>query len=152
VHGYLHLFSLIGVLVTEMKESEVDLRHELREGRAQLPLVGSVVETGEAHPPYVVLDGHGRAIEPVAAYLRDLALSDSSPLTPRSYGFGLLRWFRLLWLLDVAWEKATEDEAAVLTGWLRTAPNPQRRRHNPQSAPPGSVNTKTSFLMAVREA
>ncbi|MFJ4673876.1 hypothetical protein [Kitasatospora purpeofusca] len=31
----------------------------------------------------------------------------------------------------------------MLTGWLRTAPNPQRRRRNPQSAPPGSVNTRT---------
>ncbi|WP_307618717.1 site-specific integrase [Streptomyces sp. V3I7] len=121
----------------------MDLRHELMEGRAQLPRAGAVVDTGEAHPPYVVVNGIGHEVEPVTAYLRNLALSDNSPLTSRSYGFGMLRWFRLLWLLDVAWERATEAEAAVLTGWLRTAPNPQRRRRNPQSPPPGTVNPRT---------
>ncbi|MFB6557564.1 hypothetical protein ACFCYH_01400 [Streptomyces sp. NPDC056400] len=55
----------------------------------------------------MVVNGLGREVEPVTAYLRDLALSDRSPLTARSYGFGMLRWFRLLWLLDVAWERAT---------------------------------------------
>ncbi len=121
----------------------MDLRHELMEGRAQLPRAGAVVETGEAHPPFIAIDGIGREVEPVTAYLRDLALSDSSPLTARSYAFGMLRWFRLLWLLDVAWERATEAETAVLTGWLRTAPNPRRRRRNPQSPPPGTVNPRT---------
>ncbi|MGW3186201.1 tyrosine-type recombinase/integrase, partial [Kitasatospora sp. NPDC001119] len=144
VHRYLHfLFSLIALLVTATKESEVDLRQELMEGRAQLPCAGSVAETGKAHPPYSVLSGLGVEVEPVTAYLRDLALSDSSPLTARSYGYGMLRWFRLLWLLDVAWEQATEAEAAVLTGWLRTAPNPQRRRRNPQSPAPGAINART---------
>ena len=137
------LSSMMAVLVTATKESGVDLRRELMEGRAQLPRVGYVVATGEAHPPYLVLNGYGAAIEPVTAYLRDLALSDSSPLTPRSYGFGLLRWFRLLWLLDVGWDRAAEAEVAVLTGWLRTAPNPQRRRRDLQSAPPGTVNPRT---------
>jgi hypothetical protein len=85
---------LIAVLVITIKESEVDLRHELMEGRAQLPRAGAVVETGEAHPPFMVVNGLGREVEPVTAYLRDLALSDSSPLTARSYGFGMLRWFR----------------------------------------------------------
>ena len=144
MHSYLHPFSsLIAVSVITIKESEVDLRHELMEGRAQLPRAGAVVETGEAHPPFVVVNGLEREVEPVTAYLRDLALSDSSPLTARSYGFGMLRWFRLLWLLDVAWERATEAETAVLTGWLRTAPNPQRRRRNPQSPPLGTVNPRT---------
>jgi integrase len=134
---------LNAVSVITIKESEVDLRHELMEGRAQLPRAGVVVETGEAHPPFMVVNGLGREVEPVTAYLRDLALSDSSPLTSRSYGFGMLRWFRLLWLLDVAWERATEAETAVLTGWLRTAPNPQRQRRNPQSPPPGTINPRT---------
>lgn len=125
------------------EESEVDLRQELMEGRAQLPCVGSVVMTDSAHPPYLVLNGLGTEVEPITPYLRDLALSDSSPLTGRSYGFGLLRWFRLLWLLDVAWERATEAETAVMTGWLRTATNPQRKRHNVQAPGPGTVNPRT---------
>ncbi|MFF5781670.1 tyrosine-type recombinase/integrase [Streptomyces virginiae] len=41
----------------------------------------------------------------------------------------MLRWFRLLWLLGTGWERATESEVAVLTGWLRSATNPQRQRH-----------------------
>jgi hypothetical protein len=68
---------------------------------------------------------------------------DASRLTCRSYAFGLLRWHRLLWVLKTPWEKATEAEVAVLVGWLRQAPNPQRRRWSPGSSPPGSVNLKT---------
>ncbi|MFE7529524.1 replication-relaxation family protein [Kitasatospora sp. NPDC057542] len=135
------LSSLIAVLVTAIKESEVDLRHELMEGRSQLPCVSAVLEIGEAHPPYVLLNGLAAEVEPVTAYLRDLAPSDSSPLTARSDGFGMLRWFRLLWLLDVAGERATEAEAAVLTGWMRTAPNPQHRRRNLLSPAPGTVKS-----------
>ncbi|MFF7415790.1 tyrosine-type recombinase/integrase, partial [Streptomyces lydicus] len=135
--------SLFVVLARPNREKQVDLRHELMEGRAELPRVGAVEATVEAHPPYLVFDGLGAEIEPVTAYLRDLALSDSSPLTCRSYGYGMLRWFRLLWLLDVPWQKATEAESAVLTGWLRTAPNPQRRRHSSESPAPGSINPRT---------
>ncbi|MFD7537342.1 tyrosine-type recombinase/integrase [Streptomyces sp. NPDC059819] len=121
----------------------MDLRSELMEGRADLPRVGAVVPARGVHPPYVVVNRYDDEIEPATAYLRDLALNDSSPLTIRSYGYGLLRWFRLLWLLDVAWEKATEAETAVLTGWLRSASNPQRQRQSAASPAPGSVNLRT---------
>jgi hypothetical protein len=67
-------------------------------------------------------------VDPASRYLRDLALGDASPSTGRSYAHDLLRWFRLLWLVDVGWEQATEAEAAAMVGWLRSAPNPQRRR------------------------
>ena len=62
--------------------------------------------------------------------------------SPSSYGYDLLRWFRLLWLLEVEWDKATEAEAAVMVGWLRNGDNPQRRRR-PGSPQPGSVNVRT---------
>ncbi|MDA5283871.1 hypothetical protein [Streptomyces sp. Isolate_45] len=39
-----------------------------------------------------------------------------SPLTCRSYAFDLLRWSRVLWLLDVGWEQATEAETAAMVG------------------------------------
>lgn len=121
----------------------MDLRHELMEGRADVPRVGAVLPARGIHPPFIVVNGYDDEIEPVTAYLRDLALNDCSPLTVRSYGYGMLRWFRLLWLLDVAWEKATEAEVAVLTGWLRTAANPQRGRKRADAPPPGSVNLRT---------
>ncbi|MEU5216780.1 site-specific integrase [Streptomyces sp. NPDC020807] len=119
------------------------LRNELMEGRAALPRVGSVVELRTQHPPYTVMGPEGAPMEPVTMYLRDLALSDNSPSTSRSYANDLLRWFRFLWLLDVAWEKATEGEVAVMVGWLRSAPNPQRRRTRADSPEPGSVNPRT---------
>ena len=53
--------------------------------------------------------------------------------------FGLLTWFRVLWLVDVGWERATESDTAAMVGWLRVAVNPQRRR-GVGSAPAGSVN------------
>lgn len=69
-------------------------------------------------------------------------LGDVSPLTCRSYGFDLLRWYRVLWALDVGWEQATEAEAAALVGWLRSARNPQRQRKQ-GGFQPGSVNPTT---------
>jgi hypothetical protein len=101
---------------------------DLMDGRADLPRVGAVHTGSASSLPYVVVDVAGREIEPVSRYLRDLVLGDVSPLTCRSYGHDLLRWFRLLWAVDVGWEQATEMEAATLVGWLRTARNPQRQR------------------------
>lgn len=121
----------------------MDLRQELMEGRAEVPRVGSVIRPRGVHPPYVVLNGYDDEIKPVTAYLRDLALNDCSTLTIRSYGYGLLRWFRLLWLLGVPWEKATESETAILVGWLRAAGNPQRLRQVGGASVPGSVNLRT---------
>ncbi|MGH4022598.1 MAG: hypothetical protein ACRDT0_25850 [Pseudonocardiaceae bacterium] len=69
-------------------------------------------------------DGAGGEIEPVSRYLRDLALSDMSPLTSRSYGYDLLRWFRILWALDVAWERAAGSEVDVLVGWMKPRATP----------------------------
>ena len=57
-------------------------------------------------------------VGPVSAYLRDLMLGDVSPLTCRSYGFGLLRWHRLLWFLQISWDRTTEAEVAALTATL----------------------------------
>jgi integrase len=70
-------------------------------------------------------------------------LGDVSPLTCRSYAHDLLRWFRLLWFLDVPWDKATEAETAVLAGWLRAAENPQRRRTREGTPSAGAVNAVT---------
>jgi hypothetical protein len=54
--------------------------------------------------PFVVTDAGGQEVEPVSEYLRDLVLGDVSPLTCRSYAFDLLRWHRLLWMLETPWE------------------------------------------------
>jgi hypothetical protein len=111
-----------------------DVRRALMEGRCSVPAVGSVIAGQVSDLPFVVVDGNGRAVEPVSVYLRDLMLGDASPLTCRSYVFDLLRWHRLLWFVQRPWEKATEAEVAVLVGRLREARNPQRRRRETGSA------------------
>ncbi|MGW0248356.1 hypothetical protein ACWDYH_17160 [Nocardia goodfellowii] len=72
------------------------------------------VET--SFPPYQVLDKDSAEVQPVTQYLRDLALSDVRPSSCRSYGYDLLRWFRVLWSLDVEWDRATASEVDVLVG------------------------------------
>lgn len=120
----------------------MDLRRQLMEGRTAIPRVGSVAQVARTQLPFVVLDDNGAEVEPVSQYLRELVLGDCSPLTCRSYAQGLLRWFRLLWVLDVGWERATESDVAVMVAWLRTAPNPQRER-SAVSPAAGSVNLVT---------
>jgi integrase len=120
-----------------------DLRRQLMDGRVDLRRVGVVTAATGTLPPFVVVDGAGVEVEPVTRYLRDLALSDMSPLTSRSYGYDLLRWFRVLWALGVDWERATGSEVDVLVGWMRTARNPQRKRTRAGGTPPGVANLRT---------
>lgn len=112
------------------------------DGCGRLPSVGAVVKGPRPSLPWFVVDAAGREVEPVSRYLRDLALVDASALTGRSYGYDLLRWFRVVWAVDVGWEQATEAETTVMVGWLRTASNPQRRRSRLDSMPAGVVNPK----------
>ncbi|MCX5125375.1 site-specific integrase [Streptomyces sp. NBC_00347] len=122
---------------------DTDIRHQLIEGSADVPRIGSVIELPRKHLPYAVVSSDGELVEPTTGYLTDLALNDNSPLTVRSYAYDLLRWFRVLWFLDQPWDKAEEADAAAMVGWLRTTANPQRRRTSPNAPPPGSVNIKT---------
>lgn len=97
------------------------VHRDLTDGRVRLSRMGAVAAGTSVSLPWLVVDGAGREVEPVSSYLRDRLLGDVSPLTCRSYAYDLLRWFRVLWTLDVGWEQATEAEAAALIGWLRSA-------------------------------
>ena len=57
-----------------------DVRRALMEGRCLVPGVGSVAAGRAADLPFVVMDADEREVEPVSAYLRDLALGDASRL------------------------------------------------------------------------
>ena len=104
------------------------VRQELLEGRGGLGSAGAVEQRALGLLPYVVVDQDGHEIESFSVFLRDLVLTDMSPLTVRSYGNDLLRWWRLLRAVDVSWDRATRTEVEVLVGWMRSATNPQRRR------------------------
>lgn len=102
-----------------------------------MPAVGSVDARVAPYLPYVAVDADCREVEPVSAYLLDLVLGDVGPLTCRSYGFGLLRWHRLIWFCRPhgrrprkprsqcwwAWcgRRATRSGSASRTGPLQAA-------------------------------
>jgi hypothetical protein len=115
-----------------------DVRRALMEGKRSVPEVGSVVAGSSPHLPFAVADGDGGEVEPVSIYLRDLMLGDVSPLTCRSYGYDLLRWHRLLWILQTPWEKATEAEVALLVGLCGGARAPQRCPQSTRSTTAGA--------------
>lgn len=97
-----------------------DVRTALSEGRIDLPRTGEVKAGDRPSLPYLAVDGTGAEVEPISEYLRDLALGDASSLTCRSYAHDLLRWWRLLAVLEITWERATTGEVTVLVWWLRS--------------------------------
>ncbi|MDJ0363421.1 tyrosine-type recombinase/integrase [Rhodococcus sp. H29-C3] len=120
-----------------------ELKRAVREGRVELQKSGAVRRGAQPDSlPYVVHMG-GVEIIAISEYLRSLVLSDVSPLTVRSYAHDLLRWWRVLSVIEMPWERATREEVEVMVGWLRSAANPQRRRSTTSATQPGSVNLKT---------
>jgi hypothetical protein len=105
-----------------------EMRLKLLEGQIGLPGIGAVRQNAAGLLPYAVIDGAGREIEVFSVFLRDLVLTDMSPLTVRSYGNDLLRWWRVLQLIGVPWDQAGRSEVEVMVGWMRSAMNPQRRQ------------------------
>jgi site-specific recombinase XerD len=113
---------------------------ECRPDRAGIavPLVGSLEATGDRLNPFRLVDPAGRPVDAVSAYLWDLQATGSSEATIRSYGLDLLRWFRFLWAIDVAWDRATRTEARDFCRWMLLSGKPSRphwrRRGEPHRA------------------
>jgi site-specific recombinase XerD len=95
-------------------------------GSLAVPLVGSLVVTGDPWEPYRLLDPDGGAVVPVAAYLRDLQACGRPATTQRSYGMDLLRWYRFLWAVGIPWNHATRVEARDFCRWIQIADKPER--------------------------
>jgi integrase len=89
-------------------------------------LAGRLVEMGDLAEPYRIVDGDGVVVEPVVVYFRELQATGRSVATVRSYGMDLLRWFRFLWAIGVAWERATRVEAREFARWLQVSGKPAR--------------------------
>ncbi|MFD4433192.1 site-specific integrase [Nocardia sp. NPDC058497] len=118
-----------------------ELRRALHEGRIKLPMVGCVERAASAAPYAVLIEG--TEVPPISSYLSSLVVSDVSPLTVRSYAHDLLRWWKILAVLGVPWDRATREDVEAMVGWMRSAANPQRRRSAQSVSEPGSVNLKT---------
>ena len=91
----------------------------------EVPAVGSLAVTGSKWEPYRLLDPEGRPVGAVAAFFGDLLAAGRSEATVRSYGMDLLRWFRFLWAVEVAWNRATRLEARDFCRWLAITTGPK---------------------------
>jgi integrase len=97
--------------------------------RLVVPRVGRLVEAGEAG--YQLLDAVGAGIEPVGAFFRELQASGRSASTLRSYGMDLLRWWRFLAAVEVAWDRAGRIEARDFSCWIQKTARATRSGNGP---------------------
>ncbi len=91
-----------------------------------VPQVGSLVATGDPFQPYHLLDAARRPLRAADAYFAELIACGRPATTQRSYGMDLVRWFRFLSAVGVAWDKASRLEARDFCRWLATARKPSR--------------------------
>lgn len=89
-------------------------------------MVGGLVAADDVWEPFRLVNGDGVVVAAVSEYLRDLQAAGRSAATARSYGMDLLRWFRFLWAIDVAWNRAERIEARDFCRWLQIAGRPTR--------------------------
>jgi len=110
---------------------------ELRDlARLVVPLAGALEETGDRWLPFRLTDPAGVAVVPVSAFFADLLAAGRSEATLRSYGMGLLRWYRFLWAAGVPWNRATRAEARDFCRWMQVAGKPVRPHWRSQGKNP----------------
>jgi len=106
------------------------------------------VATGDDREPYRVVGPDGVAAEPVSVFLRDLLASGKSAATLRSYAVDLLRWWRFLDAVDVAWDRAERAEARDFSCWIQLTVKQRLQTSRPRAArwssrTPGAPNPVT---------
>ena len=117
----------------------------------EVPAMGSLRATGSKWEPYRLLDPAGRPVGAVAAFFGDLLAAGRSEATVRSYGMDLLRWFRFLWALGVAWDRATRSEARDFCRWIAITNGPRgSRRASRSSGLPYSVSVRVHSETVLR--
>jgi hypothetical protein len=62
-----------------------------------------------------------------SSFLRELAVSDCSPATVRSYAFAVAALVRFAHERLVSWERAERVDVRAFVEFLRETPNPQRQ-------------------------
>ena len=115
-----------------------------------VPLAGAVEATGDPWLPFRVTDPCGAVVESVSAYFRDLQAAGRSDATLRSYGMDLLRWFRFLWAVEVAWNRATRIEARDFCRWMLVSGKPSRPHWRRPHEVPDRSSTAVAYSASVR--
>jgi len=101
------------------------------------------VVPADGPPGWLVVGPDGVAVEPIAEFLRDFAARGCSAGSVRSYAYALLRWWRWLRRVDVAWDRATVAEVRDLVLWLSQADKPHRAPRARSVSTVGRTNTVT---------
>jgi len=114
-----------------------------------VPAGGSLLQVGSRWEPYRLVDPGGGEVAAATAYFRDLQAAGRSEATVRSYGMDLLRWFRFLWAVEVAWDRAGRVEARDFCRWLLIAGRPARTTRSDQMAASRSA-AGTPYAASVR--
>ena len=91
-----------------------------------VPLLGRLEQTCDPWLPFRLVDGGGVVVEGVSVYFRELQAEGKPGTTIRSYGMDLLRWFRFLWAIGVAWHRASRVEAREFSRWMLLGGKPVR--------------------------
>ncbi|MFF7941511.1 hypothetical protein ACFZC5_17505 [Nocardia gamkensis] len=111
--------------------------------REQQWLAGDPLIRLRARPAPLVVDEAGEAVAPVRRFLAEFVAQGNSARSVRSYAYALLRGWRWLRVVDVAWDKATAGETRDLVLWLGFH---TKRRNSPRTkslATAGTVNPIT---------
>ena len=93
--------------------------------------------------PWLVIDDHDLVVDPIRIFLHDFVAQGNRPGSVRSYAFGLLRWWRWLRAVDVAWNRATSAEVRDLVLWLQRATKRRTVARTTSTATAGTVNPVT---------
>jgi hypothetical protein len=111
-----------------------------------VPLAGSVAACGAGVPYRLVFPGDARAAAAANAYLADLAGTFARPLTLRSYGYDILRWFRFLAAAGVVFDEAVRGDYSDFMRWLQAAGKTGGTRR-PRAGPAGRrLNRETGKI------
>lgn len=93
--------------------------------------------------PFVVVDHDGRLVEPIGRFLRDFTARGHAAGSVRSYAYDLLRWWRFLRAVDVAWDRASSAEVRDFVLWLQQTSKSRSAARTISLATVGQVNPLT---------
>ena len=129
-----------------MIESDEEQGRDL--SRLVVARAGRLVATGDAREPYRMVGPGGEVVEPVSVFLRDLLASGKSESTLRSYSVDLLRWWRFLDAVGIAWSRASRVEARDFSCWIQLTAKQRLQTSRPRAARlssrvPGAPNPVT---------
>jgi integrase len=74
-----------------------------------------------------LVNGDGLEVLAVTQYLSSLLASGASPASLRSYAMALLRWWRFLAAVEVAWDRASRTDVRDFVLWMRSTTRSRAR-------------------------